>query len=254
MGLNKLNCEDILLLMSRHLDNDLSKEETWQIYHHANLCKSCQTQMESFSSVEVELAELNQSYLNYSLHDNFNTKIQSCISQNQHRFPWNRLWARLKGIQRFASFIESPFFPLTVGVVGSFFIFIVLLPQIFSKPQKTRFTVAEIPFQQAKDQLKWNRERTIPPGQSVVYSVNQGAEKSYHFRIISSDPVPVSFQHEDEEKEQIPVMLDGVRYATLKAPKANDRILIRNNGTFPIRINTHTRTPQSFNVSFKKLP
>ena len=54
-----IRCEDAMFLMSRHLDGDISKEETWQIHNHSNSCPDCQVQMEEMAAIELEVSRMS---------------------------------------------------------------------------------------------------------------------------------------------------------------------------------------------------
>ncbi len=258
MSISDLPCNQIAELISRHLDDDLNKEERWQVYHHTTCCPECQTEMEELAALEVELSTWSRSFNTHTLDSQFNTKIQASIqSPKQQTLSIFQKGYWKRKFQFFTPLTESRMFPIAATMCGGVLLFMVFWPQLSfnSSPPQQRFSVAEIPFDQSKDRVNWNHEQTIPPGTSVIFSVNQGNQKSYLFRMASSRPVRVIVRHEGQNLPVInpeQMTLHGVRYATLKQPKINDAVMIQNNGTAPIKVNAHTEIPQAMKINFTR--
>ncbi|MBF0288015.1 MAG: zf-HC2 domain-containing protein [SAR324 cluster bacterium] len=254
---NDLPCEQIAELISRHLDDDLNKEERWQVYHHTTCCPECQTEMEDMAAVEMELSTWSNSFSTETLSPQFNLKIQEAIQPQElkiHSIFKSGYWKQK--LRFLPSLRKSHMLPAAAAFAGVV-LFLVLWPHLSPNPQQPspqRFSVAEIPFDQpTKDMVQWNHEQTVPPGKTVTFSVNQGNQKSYLFRMASSRPVQVIVRHEGQNHIVInpeQMMLHGVRYATLKHPEINDAVMIRNDGTSPIQVNAHTEIPQAMRVNF----
>ncbi len=251
-----VNCEEALLLMSRHLDGDLHQGEIGQIQHHAINCGECQKQMEAMSAIELELAAYSEYYNTYSLNDQFNAKIKTALAQQAPSAPPLSLWQQLN--EKFASLqslTESRFFPMGVGTLASFLIFAIVWPQLQTNqtPDQSPITLLEVPFEQAQ-QANWNHEKTIPPGQSVQILVQQGDGKSYLLRMSSSGPVKMNFRHGDQKIQQVysqNMILNGLLYATLKASKHKEGVMIHNDGNVPIKLNAHSHQPQAIQMILK---
>lgn len=256
--LSSVTCENILDLMSRNLDGDLNKSETSEVYHHVKSCMDCQVQMDEMAGLELQLSMLSDVYAAFNLDDQFNKKIAAAITQEERKSLLSSQWRRLKShLKVFNPLTSSRLFPVGMGAVGTFAVLVTLWSQIPTNqnPNVARFSVEEIPISQAEDAVNWNHEQTISPGQSAVFAVSEADKQSYYFRMDSSKPVPVAVRHQGQNSEEggpQTVTIDGVRYATLKTPQADDSVMIRNEGNSPIRVLTHTSQPKAMNVSLKK--
>ncbi len=257
----ELTQEQTLELISRNLDNDLNKEERSMLFQHLSHSPESQTHMEAMAAVELNLTALSKEYESSSLDHDFNAKLMNAISQTQvasASTSWS--WDRMKGWWGFLNpMTQSRWFPAALGVMGGFALFFFMGPQLLPLEGETtpRFSVAEIPFQEAQDMVQWNHEETVPPGQFVVFKVNENDHSSYHFRMASNTPVQVLIRHDNQSTPLPPpqqnLVINGIRYATLKAPRANDSVLIRNNGAQPLKVNAATNRPQTMNVSLQPL-
>lgn len=243
-------CEQILPLINRHLDGDLNKEDTWKVYYHIQHCESCQAEMIALAELEVDLTQLNEIYETYVLDEQFNEKIQVAIVREERKTILISQWDRLKNTFKFFKPVtNSRLFPISLGAAGSFLFLLVLLPQFSPQqaPVPTRFTVNEIQFNKPEDKVDWNTNQTIAPGESAVFAVSEADKKSFYFRMLASKPVPVVVEH-PQDNQNIPLEVNGVRYATLKTPQTNDAIVIRNDGSTPLQVQTHTPRPRAMNI------
>ena len=248
-----IRCEDALYLISRHLDGDISKEETWQIHHHTTTCSDCQAQMEELAAIELDLSVCHQSLNSYSLDNQFNARIMSALAEEEKNpslvFSWQQL---LKKINFFRPLTQTRLFPVAIGFLGSFLIFFLLGPLFLSSQDSLqRFSIAEIPFNQAQDEVQWNHEQTIPPGQVAEFVINKSDQESIHFRMSSSQPVRILVRHNGNDQD---IQMQGIRYATLKTPQINDAVMIRNDGSSPIRVNAHSTRPQQLSLKATSRP
>ncbi|MBF0279465.1 MAG: hypothetical protein HQM13_16830 [SAR324 cluster bacterium] len=256
-NLKKLDCEEALLMMSRHLDGDLNKSEIGQFHQHAVHCCECQGQMEEMSAVELELAAHNESFDRYSLDEQFNAKIKASIAMQAPPVQHLSLWQRLleKKIDIFKPLTGSRFFPMGVGVLASFMIFAIIWPQLQTEQssEQSPITLVDVPFEQTQP-AKWNHEKTIPPGQSVQIVVQQGDGKSYLLRMSSSGPVKMNVRHDNQNIQQVyaqQMVLNGLLYATVKATKNNKGVIFQNNGKVPIQLSAHSYEPQAIQMNLK---
>lgn len=239
-----MTCEQALMLMSRHLDGDLSKEETWQIHHHAAKCPDCQIQMEEMAAIELHLSDYNESYRSYSVSPQFNAKLMTAIAEFQHQKNSQSFWQPWQEKLKFLKpFIRSPFFPVSVGVTTSLLIFFLFDP--FLSPQASRFTVAETPINQTQqDEGQWHQEHTIPPGQVAVISVKEDGQKSSSFQMSSSQPIKVLVRYNGNDQDIQVTSPQKMLHAILKAPKITDAVMIRNEGNSPLKVNAQSHRPK----------
>lgn len=248
-----IRCEDAMFLMSRHLDGDISKEETWQIHNHSNSCPDCQVQMEEMAAIELEVSACHQFLDVHSLDNQFNTRVMKALSEKEKDrflvYSWRQHFKKIKILK---SFTHTRLFPVTVGILGSFLIFFLVAPLFLSSQDASqRFSIAEIPFNQAQDEVPWNHEQTIPPGQVAEFVINKSDQKSIYFRMSSSQPVRILVRHNGNDQD---IQMQGIRYATLKTPQINDAVMIRNEGNSPIRVNAHSTRPQQLSLRAANRP
>ena len=248
-----IRCEDALFLMSRHLDGDLSKKETWQIHHHTTACPDCQSQMEEMAAIELDLSACHQSLDSHTLDNRFNAGVMKAIAEREPLPYLVSSWRWLVNkIYFLKPLTQSRLFPVAIGVLGSFIIFFLLGPLFLSQQDSSqRFSIAEIPFNQAQEQVQWNHEQTIPPGQVAEFVINKSDQKSILFRMSSSQPVRILVRHNGNDQD---IQMQGIRYATLKTPQINDAVMIRNEGNSPIRVNAHSTRPQQISLKPNSRP
>ena len=98
-----IRCEDALFLMSRHLDGDISKEETWQIHNHSNSCPDCQVQMEEMAAIELELSACHKFLDSHSLDKQFNTQVMTALSEKEKdlslAYSWRQYFKKINCFQ-----------------------------------------------------------------------------------------------------------------------------------------------------------
>lgn len=241
-----VNCEQALLLMSRQLDGDLSKEETWQVHHHTSHCAECQTQLEELAAIELELSAFEKSYHAHGVPPQFNTKIMSAIgaSQKDDLPSWQQRLQEKFDV--FMPVLRKPFLPVSVGVMASFLIFFLFSPFFSAQNAPSRFAVAETPAAPALPSAgQWNQEHTIPPGQIAVISVNEDDQNTSSFRMSSSQPIKVLVRYNGKDQDIQVNSPKKTLHATLKAPKITDAVMIRNEGQSPLKVNAQSHRPRA---------
>jgi hypothetical protein len=109
-----------------------------------------------------------------------------------------------------------------------------------------RFHVHEVQLYAAQDNVVWTHTQLVSPRDTIRLVVHQGHAQSYHFRLESWGPVPITVIHEAARggrgaRQQL--ILQGIRYAFLQTPHPGDAILIQNEGTQPIDVRAASQHP-----------
>ena len=253
-NLPDVTCDQALILMSRQLDGDLSKEETWQIHHHTSHCAECQTHLEEMAALELELSAFEESYHSYAVHPQFNTKIMKAVgvSQKGEGLWGGQPWAA--GLNFLKPLVRRPLFPVLVGGMASVFIFFLFSPFFPSQNAPSRFAVAETPIHQNSPSAgQWNQEHTIPPGQIAMVISVEDDQNTSSFQMSSSQPIKVLMRYNGKDQDIQVHSHKKTLHATLKAPKITDALMIRNEGASPVKVNAQSHRPQTIQfVSIKR--
>ena len=256
----KLTCEEARLFMSRELDRDLDRAEIRRLYMHLGACHGCGEHMAELASLESQLAGLNLLYEKQSLNETFNEKLNAAIVRTQPSAPpagprktplklmtWliPQPWAR------------SPVFAGFASALAGFLLFLLVWPNstIQFSVSEQRFFLHPVEFGSSDSRHPWNDDTILLPGHTLRQVVQRGHDKPYHIRLESKGPVNVVVTHDDSRIENDPahrLTLHGVRYASLHAPRTGDVIIIRNEGTEPVRVSALTTTPQALNLKLER--
>ena len=207
----QISCDEALHLLSRGLDGDLTRAETRHFYLHLASCASCQAQMGEMALLAVQIAELNQHYMSHSLDPSVLEKLQEAMRHVE---------------------LEQP----------------TPAPSPQPVPQGVRFHVHEVQLYAAQDNLVWTHTQLVSPCDTIRLVVQQGHDRSYHFRLESWGPVPITVIHEATRGGQgarQQLILQGIRYAFLQTPHPGDAILIQNEGTQPIYVLAASQHPDA---------
>jgi hypothetical protein len=235
-------CEDIRALGSAGLDGVLPREESQKFFDHLKTCADCRDYMTEMTRLESDLVGFSAVYDRMNPDKDINQKVRQGIAKlksDDRSFKSNAQFRKDRSF-------KPMFAGGLVGAVAAVLLVVFIMPVTLKQTDMTapRFQLQPIAFHETKDKVEWDGTHTLQPGQVLKHRVLKGHKDAYHFRLKSSGPVNIVIGHNDAESDTESlhqVSLQGVHYATLKQPKANDVIFIRNEGDEPIEINSFTQ-------------
>jgi len=254
----ELLCDDVTFLISRNIDGDLNRSETIQLHRHIATCEQCRASMSQLSELESSMQNLSTVYQEASLSPDFSQSIHDTLSKKKKQtnitdkttslFQYWRKW-------RFFSDNLKPAF----GILGAFVVLSLSLlfwqQGMFEQaPSYQRFVVHDIPLRTAVDTVAWNQQHTILPSQTIRLIIRESHSNPYFFKVSSLNSVRFSVDHNQmvgKTNGFQELQLNGIRYITLKNPRADDFVHIRNHGAHPISVKTFSYGPQAIQADFR---
>ncbi|MBF0237710.1 MAG: zf-HC2 domain-containing protein [SAR324 cluster bacterium] len=242
----KCDCQELHLLLSQALDENLDRAQIVNILEHLAECMECYHYLQETIQVENLSSLVQQDYFQPEASAELWNRIQSQIPQTNLQkssvvqknwrevINWFNHPVRLK-ITRFAG----------LSGVGIAIVFSVLFwPENLSyKNDPHRLVVHEIPIQNAADSVTWNSSHTVFPAHELKVKVNHAAAHPFYFRVSSPDNAVVSFRHQHPDYKYSPphqLLFKGIRYVTLENPREQDSLSIYNQGQQPVSVNAYT--------------
>jgi len=262
MGIDVKNttCDEALSLLSRNLDNDLSKAEVIELYRHVAGCPECRSRMEEITVQEEALTRLNALYETLSLDRDFSERVMEGIRgaeptpEAPERDDGGGDWTRFfKGLLEGPVLVSRALWAAT-GAVAACLIFLLWPGAVTELEHVPRFHMHGVRFSSASDTMDWHHRYTIAPGESVQFVVRKGHEQDYHFKFESDAPVSIEIVHRDPDVKRDAVhalTVHGVHFGYLKRPKPMDVIIVLNKGDHPVRVSAHTVERKNVTVEHK---
>lgn len=257
----QLTCDAAQFFISRALDCDLERGELRQLFGHLGNCAVCQERLTEFAALESQLLSLNQLYEKRAPGESFDAKLHAAISgasgPTETRRPKQSSTGLLTWLGQWA-WVKPAAVAGFTGVFAGFLLFTVIAPnnpsQVVAPAQ--RFFIHPITFQSAEDRQTWGDDVLLPPGQTLRQVVKRGHDAPYHFRIQSQGPVNVVVTHDNPQIKNDPSYRmqgpHGLRYASLQTPRVGDVIVIRNDGTDSVRVNTSAPIAQALEAQLDR--
>ncbi|MGN7611707.1 hypothetical protein ACQZV8_06450 [Magnetococcales bacterium HHB-1] len=236
-------------LLMRGLDAELSRVEMRQLYRLVAHHREAQQEMADLVALEESLLDLDEVLEAEQPSAELDHRINQLI-MHQEMVEKTRLHKRVwSWLQSPQGIVLQPFSFLGGGIVAALLLWF-FLPQSNQHMalQTARLNILDVPFIQVKANVNWTNRIIVQPGERLLVRLDQPEGEAVVMRLEALQPTPVIISHalrNRSESQQI-ITVNGIRYASLHAPRQGDQVVLQNHGEAPVLLFTRLRTETSF--------
>ncbi|MCW8952133.1 MAG: hypothetical protein OQK53_05455 [Rhodospirillales bacterium] len=240
------NNDDIHKLLSRGLDADLNRAEMRMLYRAIAHDDTLREEAGRLAALETGLAAIGSAAALSEPREGAARAVRQALLDQaatgaQTQSALLRFWVWLRHPQGISIQPLSFASGLAVAVMALFLLNPVLPPAGPIEP--ARLTVHDMPFETARARVDWTYQFIVLPGGATRVMMELDDDLPMRLRLEAAQPVAVSVDHHTPGKgggEPQSFTVEGIGFASLRAPRAGDVVTVHNNGAVPVIVYAYT--------------
>lgn len=242
--------DDILELLSRGLDADLSRVEMRRLYRLVAEDDDVRAEAGALARMEEDFAGFAAELAQARPSSNLSEKIRHALTEErahnsgpkkQRTGFWGWLHSPHGISMQPLSFVSG----LAVAALAWVFLTPTVAPLVLDapKPKVARFQVSDMHFKRAEAEVDWTYQFIVMPNGATRVALDQGDDLTMHFQFETTEPTPLTVAHhvQGRKKPQLhSFSVDGIGFADLKDPLPGDTLVVHNNGQVPVVVYAFT--------------
>lgn len=228
--------DDRDLLLSRGLDGDLDRAEMRRLYHLAADDPAMAPAMGRMATVEDGLAALAAATARARPPSRPRDAMVPPVADRRWWEGAREAWRGRLG-RRAGPFLGG------AAVAALVVLAVVGILDRGAPVAPPRFAVVDVEVDRAHSHIDWTYQFVVRPGDAARVALDLGDSLPVQFQFESAQPVPLSVVHESPDGRRGPahhLLVQGVRFASLRDPRPGDGVVVRNEGPAPVVIYAYT--------------